>query len=211
MKRLLIIILMFASVFSYSQGNVHIGEILCTDNTIVSSENFATSGKTALGVVFFVDNSHQHGWALALTDAGSGTMAWGDTESLCYLNSYNNNPQQVCFDTIGAARCDSIVHTAQRLSWDLSNYATALNASMQGGAGWYLPSIGQLIILYSNLREINAALDVIETSAKMNGRQYWSCTEENYGVNSAWILNYDGAVFAMPKGAEASVRAIRNF
>ena len=210
MKRFLIIMLMFASGFSYSQGNVHVGEILCTDNSFVSADDFASSGKTALGIVFFVDNTHQHGWAVALTDAGSET-SWGDVGSLCYLNSYNNNPQQVNSDTIGYARCDSIVRTAQGIPRDLSTYATAVNLAMQAGSGWFLPSIGQLVILYANIPEINVALDAIQGSSKMNGRQYWSCTEENYGVISAWVLNYDGAVIATPKGTSASVRAIRNF
>ena len=211
MKRFLIIILMFASGFSFAQGNVHVGEILCTDNTFVSPDDFAMSGKTALGIVFFVDNTQQHGWAVALTDSGSETMVWGDEGSICYLNSYNNNPQQVNADTIGSARCDSIVHTAQGLNWSLATYSAVVNAAMQCGTGWYLPAIGQLVVLYGNMPEVNAALDVIAGSSKMNGRQYWSCTEENYGVVSAWVLNYNGEALATPKGTMASVRAIRNF
>lgn len=203
--------MMLVSLAVFAQEHVHVGDIYCTDNTTVSPEDFAASGKTALGVVFFVDNSQQHGWALALNDAGLGTMTWGDGGSLCYLNSYNNNPQLVNTDTIGSVRCDSIVRTAQGLSWDLADYATAVNASMQCGTGWYLPAMGQLAVLYGNMTEVNAALDVIDNSSKMNGRQYWSCTEENYGVESAWVLNYDGAAIATPKGTSANVRAIRNF
>lgn len=203
--------MMFVGLAVFAQERVHVGDIYCTDNTTVSPEDFATSGKTALGVVFFVDNSQQHGWALALNDAGSGTMRWGDGGSLCYYNSYNNNPQLVNADTIGSVRCDSIVRTAQGLSWDLADYATAVNASMQCGTGWYLPAMGQLAVLYGNMTEINAALDVIDNSSKMNGRQYWSCTEENCGVESAWVLNYNGEALATPKGTAANVRAIRNF
>ena len=203
--------MMFASLAVFSQERVHVGDIYCTDNTTVSPENFATSGKTALGVVFFVDNSQQHGWALALNDAGSETMTWGNTGSICYLNSYNNNPQLVNADTIGSARCDSIVRTAQILGWTLADYSSAVNAAMQCGTGWYQPSMGQLAVLYGNMPEINAALDVIDGSSKMNGRQYWSCTEENYGVISAWVLNYNGEALATPKGTAANVRAIRNF
>ena len=203
--------MMFVSLAFFAQERVHVGDIYCTDNTTVSPEDFATSGKTALGVVFFVDNSQQHGWALALNDAGSGTMTWGDTESICYRNSYNNNPQLVNVDTIGAARCDSILHTAQRLDRTLADYSSAVNAAMQYGAGWYLPSMGQLSILYGNMPEVNMALDVIAGSSKMNGWQYWSCTEENYGVVSAWVLNYNGEALATPKGTAANVRAIRNF
>lgn len=202
---------MLVSLAVFAQERVHVGDIYCTDNTTVSPEDFATSGKTALGVVFFVDNSQHHGWAVALNDASSESMSWGDGGSLCYLNSYNNNPQLVNADTIGSVRCDSIVRTTQGLSWDLADYATAVNAAMQCGTGWYLPAMGQLAVLYGNMTEVNAALDVIDNSSKMNGRQYWSCTEENYGVVSAWVLNYNGEALATPKGTAANVRAIRNF
>ena len=211
MRQFVTFLMMFVGLAVFAQERVHVGDIYCTDNTTVSPEDFATSGKTALGVVFFVDNSQQHGWALALNDAGSGTVTWGNTESLCYLNSYNNNPQLVNADTIGSARCDSIVHAAQILGWTLAEYSSAVNAAMQCGTGWYLPSMGQLAVLYGNMTEINAALDVIDNSSKMNGRQYWSCTEENYGVVSAWVLNYNGEALATPKGTAANVRAIRNF
>lgn len=210
MKRLFTILMVLACLATVAQEQIHVGDIYCTDNTAVSHENFAASGKTALGIVFYVDNSQQHGWALALNDAGNGLMAWGDIESLCYLNSYNSNPQYVCYDTIGAARCDSIVRTAQGIQMNLSVYATAVNAAMQNGAGWYLPSIGQLVILYANMPEVNAALDACAGS-RMNGYQYWSCTEENYSVIGAWVMNYDGAVISTPKGTSAKVRAIMNF
>lgn len=211
MRKFIVILMALVSLSLYGQDRVHVGDILCTDNTVISHDAFASSGRTALGIVFFVDNTQQHGWALALTDAGSGAMAWGNINSLCYLNGYNNIPQAAVRDTSGAARCDSIVHTAQIIGWTLSEYSAAVNAAMQCGEGWYLPSIGQLAIMYANMPEINAAIDAISASTRMTGRQYWSCTEENSGTIGAWIQNFDGAAFASPKGTMANVRAIRNF
>lgn len=210
MKHLIVIFVALVSIVVYAQAQVHVGDILCTDNSVVSSNDFVASGRTALGVVFFVDNTQQHGWALALNDAGQGTMPWGNEGSLCYLQGYNNNPQTIYNDTIGSMRCDSITHTAQRLGWTLEQYSSAVNAAVQYGNGWYLPAIGQLIVLYGNMPEINAALDAAGGS-RMNGRQYWSCTEENGGVISAWMLNFAGASIATPKGDYSNVRAIRNF
>ena len=211
MKRFLIIMLMFASGFSYSQGNVHVGEILCTDNTFVSSDDFASSGKTALGIVFFVDKTQRHGWALALNDAGSEEITWGDTQNLCYLDIYNTNTTILFRDTIGAARCDSIARKAQGIGWSLSTFSSAVAAAVQCGDGWYLPSIGQLMILYANLPEINSAIDAIGSGSKMTGQKYWSCTEENVGVKSAWMMRYNGGPLVAPKSNTANVRAIRNF
>lgn len=211
MRRFFTIIFILTCFCSNAQETIFVGDILCSDNTVVSAEEFSSSGRTAIGIVFYVDNSNQHGWALALNDSGSGAMSWGDDESLCYLNSYNSSPQQVRYDTIGAVRCDSIVNTAQRIGIALDTYSSAVAAATENGDGWYLPSIGQMAILYGNMPEINTALDAVAGSSKMNGLQYWSCTEENAGVISAWALYYDGAIFATPKGTAANVRAIRNF
>lgn len=210
MKQFVTILMILVSLAVFAQERVHVGDIYCTDNTTVSPDDFSTSGKTAFGVVFFVDNSQQHGWALALNDADSDTLIWGNLGIQCYLNSYGANPRLVYTDTIGAVRCDSIVRAAQEDGLALSNYSSAVNAAVSCGDGWYLPSIGQLVILYSNMIDVNMALDACDGS-RMTGRLYWSSMEEYYGVNSAWTLNYDGAIAAKPKNEYAKVRAIRNF
>ena len=47
---------------------VAIGDILCTDGSTVKPSEYASSGKTAMGVVFYVDNTGEHGWAVHLQD-----------------------------------------------------------------------------------------------------------------------------------------------
>lgn len=213
LTRLFAIMLVLLSI--NVQAQVSVGDILCTDNTFVSAENFVASGKTAQGVVFFVDNARQHGWAVALNDASASTVTWGSPESLCFLGSYGTNPQQVYADTAATYRNDSIYRSAMRFeqmgAFTAEQYATAVYLAHQQGSGWILPSIGQMLILYSNMPEINRAIDVISGATKMNGNGYWSCTEENAGVVGAWMLNYDGSVNARPKGDRNYVRAIRNF
>ncbi|MBO4615677.1 MAG: hypothetical protein J5709_11240 [Bacteroidales bacterium] len=211
MRKFIVIIMTLVSVSLYGQEQVHVGDILCTDNTVISHDAFASSGRTALGIVFFVDNTQQHGWALALNDASATTMPWGDNTVMCYLDSYSNYTQLTMNDTIGSIRCDSIARKAQHDGMTLSAYSIAVNTAIQYGEGWYLPAIGQLAIMYANMPEINAALDVVQGSSKMNGQRYWSCTEENTGVTSAWLLLFNGASTYSPKGDYASVRAIRNF
>ena len=46
-----------------AQQVVFVGDILCTDGSTVRVNEFAASGKTALGVVYYVDNSGQNGLA----------------------------------------------------------------------------------------------------------------------------------------------------
>ena len=65
MRKFIVIIMTLVSVSLYGQEQVHVGDILCTDNTVISHDAFASSGRTALGIVFFVDNTQQHGCAVA--------------------------------------------------------------------------------------------------------------------------------------------------
>ena len=60
---------------------VHVGDILCQGNLIYSPSIYPSSGATAIGVVFYVDYTGQHGWAVALQDAGS--YQWGCTNTSC--------------------------------------------------------------------------------------------------------------------------------
>ncbi len=209
MKKIVILLILLINLNAFAQ-QAFVGDILCTDNSLESLENFASSGKTALGVIFFVDNTQQHGWAVALSDASVGEIEWGDDEINCYINSYENDPLRVATDTIGKIRCDSIENKAQTLGMSLDLFSGAVNAAIQTGDGWYLPAIGQLSILYSNITEINTALDEINGS-RFFGERYWSCTEDNFGYRMAWTLEYDGGILARQKNELAKVRAIRNF
>lgn len=50
-----------------------VGDVLCTDNTIMHPDSFLLSGKTAKGVVFYLDpNNNNRGKAIALRDAYEG-------------------------------------------------------------------------------------------------------------------------------------------
>lgn len=43
------------------------GDVLCTDGSTVKAADYAGGSKTARGVVFYVDTTGQHGWAVKLT------------------------------------------------------------------------------------------------------------------------------------------------
>ena len=68
-NRIYLVILLLWPLVTFSQ-TVHIGDILCTDGSTVSLDEYAASGRTAEGIVFYVDKSGEHGWAVNLhTDA----------------------------------------------------------------------------------------------------------------------------------------------
>ena len=56
-----------------------VGDVLCTDNTIMHPDSFLLSGKSAKGVVFYLDpNNNNKGKAIALRDAYEGMDGRGD-------------------------------------------------------------------------------------------------------------------------------------
>ena len=68
--------LLMALSASFVNAQVHVGDILCEGDRVVSP---ALAGSEAMAVVFYVDASGQHGWAVDLRD--NGELAWGPN---CY-------------------------------------------------------------------------------------------------------------------------------
>lgn len=135
---------------SKAQNRVAVGDILCTDNTCVRPDDYAFSGKTAMGVVFYVDNTDQHGWAVHLQNQSTGCKWSTENVDISGLINY------------------SMWHDA---IYDLDGYSNTLcirnfgNATKYPAAwavdfnnGWYLPSIGQFNCLYGAIIEINMSL-----------------------------------------------------
>ena len=64
-----------------------------------------------------------------------------------------------------------------------------VNANGQGltAGRWWLPSLGELMMIYANMRKINYALSLINGATQLEETAYWSSTE--YSTTSAWYLN----------------------
>ena len=64
-----------------------------------------------------------------------------------------------------------------------------VNANGQGltAGKWWLPSLGELMMIYANMRKINYALSLINGATQLAETWYWSSTE--YSATIAWILN----------------------
>ena len=64
-----------------------------------------------------------------------------------------------------------------------------VNANGQGltAGRWWLPSLGELMMIYANMRKINYALSLINGATQLAETWYWSSTE--YSAPNAWYLN----------------------
>lgn len=60
------------------------------------------------------------------------------------------------------------------------------NGNELTAGSWWLPSLGELMMIYANMRKINYALSLINGATQLAETWYWSSTE--YSATSAWRL-----------------------
>jgi len=93
-----------------------------------------------------------------------------------------------------------------------SQYSRA-NANGQGltAGKWWLPSLGELMMVYANMRKINYALSLINGATPLVETWYWSSTEPH--AVYAWRLFFnDGVSSYGNKAAEqGNVRPVSAF
>jgi hypothetical protein len=71
------------------------------------------------------------------------------------------------------------------------NTYSRTNANGQGltAGKWWLPSIGELMCMYANMRKINYGLSLISGATQLTENWYWSSTEGS--STNTWTLNFD--------------------
>ena len=212
MKKLLLLPLLLLAALASAQS-VHVGDILCTDNSIVSPADFPSSGKTALGVVFYVDSSDTHGWAVSLSDQTSSiqwSASWFYGYDIPGLPNFSNG-RTALHDLNGYANTNII-----RSSGDKYDFPAAWAVDYDNG--WYLPSAGQLRYLYACSAEIRSSMLIAggQTLCYWDKNYYWSSTE--VGGWHAYDMAASGSIGDYVKDNNVnyppygiSIRAIRDF
>ncbi len=89
-----------------------------------------------------------------------------------------------------------------------------VNANGQGltAGRWWLPSLGELMMIYANSRKINYALSLIEGATQLAETWYWSSTES--GAATAWSLSLgygDAGYGTFKTTGQLRVRAVSAF
>jgi hypothetical protein len=140
------------------------------------------------GVVFYLyvgSDGQQHG--LIVSTQQSGSLAWQYTLSLVNANR--------SWD--GAYNTSVITHSSPK------TYVTNL------GAGWYLPSIDELSLLWHNRFHVNKTL-FDNGQALLENVSYWSSTEATLN-NAMQISFFNGQIYSDGKPNTYKVRAVRAF
>ncbi|MBP5662840.1 MAG: hypothetical protein J6X16_01030 [Bacteroidales bacterium] len=182
---------------------VAVGDILCTDNSIVKPADYANSGKSAMGIVFYVNNTGEHGWAVHLQNQSTSVVWGGNGTDISALPTYSYTPDAV-MDMDGYNNTQII-----RSAGDANTYRAAYRVDFTNG--WYIPAVGQLRLLYAEIVTINASLQIVGgVLFSMNsGFWYWSSTEQ--GRDYVYLVSGSGALTSGNKNDSFMVRSVRSF
>ena len=211
----------YASIVQGGNGSVTppevaVGDIVCTDGSIVKPANWPC-GKTAKGVVFYVDDTGRHGWIVHLQNCGVGLYGsnkkWGNLNDIYLLTNYNNyNGHDAVTDYDGYGNTEII----RTYLYNNNDFAAWI---VDFANGWYLPAMGQLRMLWGNLSNVDASLAVVGGQVLLNDYcilyYYWSSDECDY--DDAWAIDYKGNLMTLKKNESSSgnhsykVRSVSNF
>lgn len=206
-KNFILTMLLALPILLSAQQTVHIGDILCTDGSTVSVSEFPSSGKTAMGVVYYLDPSGLNGLAVNLYDDATDIEYGG----------------------YGVDFPIPDVDEARKAIYDFDGYSnTETMRGMYGGSyyypavwctdfdnGWYIPGAGELRLLYNNILTINSSLTAVGGTALFdNTDNYWTSTERTpyhmHDMNRKGNLgNYTKTMASNP--AILGVRSICSF
>jgi len=142
------------------------------------------------GIVFYIDGTGLHGLIAALSDQSAGA-SWG-----CSGTTINGTGTSV---GIGSANTTAIVSGCST-----SGIAARLcdNLVSNGYSDWYLPSLNELSLMYTNLK--------VQGLGSFTSAYYWSSSQ--YSSTNGYVQSFTANSNAIAsKSSSYRVRAIRSF
>ena len=139
--------------------------------------------------------------------SGGGTTTSDRVTAINDWNGKTNTAQQIAHSTSSA-----VTNTASYAPGFCNLYSRA-NANGKGltAGKWWLPSLGEMMMIYANMTKINYALSLINGATQLVEDAYWTSTESS--ATRAWYLYLDsGLAYASPKASNTyRVRAVSAF
>ena len=151
------------------------------------------------GMVFYVDETGEHGLVAAQDDL-EGTFEWG-----CYQENINGADSK----WIGSGLQNTMDITNQGCQTEYGGITAAqaaLDADLGGYSDWYLPSTGELYLMYITIGQGSENVNI----GGFVNNVYWSSSEGS--SYDAWGVNFDdGGAYDVSKSRANRVRVIRAF
>jgi len=166
------------------------------------------------GIVFYIDESGEHGLVAALEDLTDGaTMGdYGTEEGFewgCY-QQYVNGADGIAIGAGYQNTMDIVNQVCETVNGGTTAAQAALDAYINGYSDWYLPSKGELVEMYNTIGNGGPEGNIggFETS---NYPYYWSSLE-NYSYSARGVDFNDGSTDSLiDKNHSLRVRAVRAF
>jgi hypothetical protein len=191
MKKLLFLISAFLAPFYAFAQSVSIGDILCTDGTTIKPTDFPTSGKTAEGIVFYVDNSGLKGWAANLHQDAIN-IDWINENYYSYGYDIpelpNLNLSRLELFDLDGYKNTGIIRATHGPEW----YPAAWCVDFDNG--WYLPAAGQMRWMLAYVNEINESLSIVNGTPLALPYPDWHWTSTETDLYHAGVITRTGSV-----------------
>jgi len=162
------------------------------------------------GVIFYVDETGQHGLIVSTSDAGgsTGTYWSGGTSHLTNAVGHGYYGGEMNTSLILAKQASqSITGGAAKACIVYSSFITGTDYG-----DWYLPSVKELEEMYDNKTALNAVLGNINATSLIKDLHYWSSEENSELQSHAYFYNMaDGSSTNEPKTNLKLVRPVRRF
>ena len=173
-----------------------VGDVLCTDGTVMHPDSFLTSGKTAMGVVLTANPKDGFGRAIALNE--SSLQWYKKTQQSVLLQTLSNtnasSRETALQDMDGDGNTANIMATLTSISDVYANavieayavtycyyYDHTTESMGTESHGWYLPSAGEAFMLRANQKQLNNSLTKLGKT-NMISAGYWTSTQ----YSSTW-------------------------
>lgn len=206
---------------SFGPRRANVGDVVCTDGTILAPDSFLLGGKTAKGVVFHVDRSGFHGLIVSLSEKSRNFS--GTTFDTLYIQTKPTLVDAI-LDMEGLLNSKRLVAVAE--SYNMHNYETRTPAAffchyynhLTGDIdavthGWYLPSLGEMNLLISQCLEVNTTLRKLSMTdpkiTPISYSRYWTSSTQNN--NSAWSFNQNFSITSENNTKKFVVRPVSTF
>ena len=141
-------------------------------------------------------------WSSAAVSAGGKTTA----DRLTALDDWTGKASTAA--QITHTECSSVSYAP-----GFCAQYSRVNANGQGltAGSWWLPSLGELMMIYANMRKINYALSLIEGATQLTETWYWSSTE--HSASTAWFLylGIGNVNYFTKASSQGRVRAVSAF
>ena len=170
-------------------------------------ENWNTGRSGALGVAII------EGSKRLIVAVDEATLYWSSKTGSGGATT-TTNKDTADEDYEGQSNTSEIVSSSS-FSSDGSGYASgychAYSKGNKAAGSWWLPSLGELGMIWKDFEPINAALERISGATQLSRAGYWSSTE--YSASDAWRLNMtNGLRWFYPKTTnQTRVRPVSAF